>query len=66
MYKRQIQLQGQVEGYTSAIWLAVGILVAAAAIALTLINVGKPGSTVAAGSSDASAEDEAVMPVAIH
>jgi len=61
-----VQLQGQVEGYTSAIWLAVGILVAAAAIALTLINVGKPGSTVAAGSSDASAEDEAVMPVAIH
>ena len=61
-----VQLQGQVEGYTSAIWFAVGILVAAGAIALTLINVGKPGSTVAAGSSDASAEDEAVMPVAIH
>lgn len=61
-----VQLQGQVEGYTSAIWFAVGILVAAAAIALTLINVGKPDSTVAAGSSGASVEDEAVMPVAIH
>ncbi|CAL9508554.1 MFS transporter [Streptomyces sp. enrichment culture] len=40
-----IQLQGQVEGYTSAIWFAVGILVAAAAIATALVNAGRPGDT---------------------
>lgn len=33
-----VQLEGQVQGYTSAIWFAVGILVVAAAIALTLIT----------------------------
>ncbi|WP_432056890.1 MFS transporter [Streptomyces sp. bgisy022] len=46
-----IQLQGQVEGYTSAIWFAVGILVAAAAIATVLVNAGRPGGTAAAASS---------------
>ncbi|GGX18313.1 MFS transporter [Streptomyces malachitofuscus] len=61
-----IQLQGQVEGYTSAIWFAVGILVVAAAIAAVLINAGKPGGTAVAGSSDASLEDEAAVPVAMH
>ncbi|MEU1080433.1 MFS transporter [Streptomyces sp. NPDC005908] len=61
-----VQLQGQVQGYTSAIWFAVGILVAAAAIALTLINAGRPGGTAVAGSSDASVEDEVAVPVAMH
>ncbi len=61
-----VQLQGQVQGYTSAIWFAVGILVVAAAIALTLINAGRPGGTAVAGSSDAAAENEAAVPVAMH
>ena len=37
-----------------------------AAIALTLINAGRPGGTAVAGSSDAAAENEAAVPVAMH
>ncbi|GED90889.1 hypothetical protein TNCT6_79740 [Streptomyces sp. 6-11-2] len=40
-----VQLQAMVNGYTSAIWFAVGILVVAAAIALTFV---KPGARAAA------------------
>ncbi|MGI5435935.1 MFS transporter [Streptomyces shenzhenensis] len=62
--RQLVQLQGMVEGYTSAIWCAVGILVAAAAIALTLVNAGRPGSgTAAAG---AGAEDDVAVPVVAH
>ncbi|MFF1273950.1 MFS transporter [Streptomyces marokkonensis] len=61
-----VQLQGQVQGYTSAIWFAVGILVAAAAIAAVLINAGRPGGTTVAGSSDETVGDELAVPVAIH
>ncbi|MFF9486926.1 MFS transporter [Streptomyces sp. NPDC014676] len=61
-----VQLQGQVQGYTSAIWFAVGILVAAAAIALVLINAGKPGGTAVAGSADETVGDEMAVPVAMH
>ncbi len=39
-----IQAQAMVEGYSSAIWWAVGILVASSLIALTLITTGKPGA----------------------
>lgn len=51
-----LKLQSMVHGFTGAIWWAVGILVVAAAIALTFINAGRPG---AAGTSDGSASDEA-------
>ncbi|MEU6604974.1 MFS transporter [Streptomyces shenzhenensis] len=62
--RQLVQLQGMVEGYTSAIWCAVGILVVAAAIALTLVNAGRPGSgTAAAG---AGAEDDVAVPVVAH
>ncbi|MET9733191.1 MFS transporter [Streptomyces sp. NPDC006458] len=62
--QRLVQLEGMVEGYTSAIWFAVGILVAAAVIALTLVNAGKPGgSPVASGEG---AQDEAPVPVVAH
>jgi hypothetical protein len=61
-----VQLQGQVQGYTSAIWFAVGILVAASAIALVLINAGKPGGTAVAGSADEAVGDELAVPVAMH
>jgi hypothetical protein len=39
-----------VHGCTDAIWPAVGILVLAAATALTLVNAGRPGSTTVTGS----------------
>ncbi|MFD8293562.1 MFS transporter [Streptomyces lavendulae] len=39
-----IQAQAMVEGYSAAIWWAVGILVISATIAFTLINTGRPGS----------------------
>ncbi|WP_329026290.1 MULTISPECIES: MFS transporter [unclassified Streptomyces] len=65
-----LKLQSMVHGFTGAIWWAVGILVVAAAIALTFINAGRPG---AAGTSDGSAsgeadgvEDEFKVPVVAH
>jgi hypothetical protein len=62
-----VQLEGMVEGYTSAIWFAVGILVVAAAIALTFVNAGRPdGSTVTGSGSGADAADEVQVPVVAH
>ncbi|MFE4665220.1 MFS transporter [Streptomyces sp. NPDC056716] len=63
-----VQLRGMVEGYTSAIWFAVGILVAAALIAATMVNAGRPGSTPVASSGDGaeSAGDELPVPVVAH
>ena len=60
-----VQAQGLVQGYTSAIWFAVGILVAAAVIALTLVNAGRPGGT-AVASSEEGAEEELPVPVVAH
>ncbi|WP_411106771.1 MFS transporter [Streptomyces sp. cmx-4-9] len=62
---RLIQAQAMVEGYSSAIWWAVGILAASSAIALTLINTGRPGTgaPVAAGSGEAA---ELKVPVIAH
>ncbi|WP_405886778.1 MFS transporter [Streptomyces longwoodensis] len=62
-----VQLEGMVHGYTSAIWFAVGILVAAAAIAVTLINAGRPnmGPIAGSGSGDGVA-DEIAVPVVAH
>ncbi|MFF5042144.1 MFS transporter [Streptomyces nigra] len=60
-----VQAQGLVQGYTAAIWFAVGILVAAALIALTLINAGRPGGT-AVASSEEGAEEELPVPVVAH
>ncbi|MFE9612067.1 MFS transporter [Streptomyces sp. NPDC006012] len=62
--RQLVQLQGIVHGYSSAIWCAVGILVVAAAIALTLVNAGRPGGgAVVAG---AGADDEVAVPVVAH
>ncbi|MBR8642117.1 MFS transporter [Streptomyces tuirus] len=62
-----VQLEAMVQGYTSAIWFAVGILVVAAGIALTFVNAGRPGSTTVTGSgSDADAADEVPVPVVAH
>ncbi|MFE9307846.1 MFS transporter [Streptomyces sp. NPDC006706] len=62
-----VQLQAMVNGYTSAIWFAVGILVVAAVIALTLVDAGRPGAAKVTGSgSGAGAEDEVAVPVIAH
>ncbi|MET8221421.1 MFS transporter [Streptomyces hirsutus] len=66
-----VQLEGMVQGYTSAIWFAVGILVLAAAIALTLVNAGRPGSTVTGSSGEGvrvagGAEEDVAVPVIAH
>ncbi|MER5929551.1 MFS transporter [Streptomyces sp. NPDC002054] len=66
---RLVQAQAMVEGYTAAIWWAVGILVASAAIALTLINTGRPGGpTTKTGSDSGSVADEPELkiPVIAH
>jgi MFS family permease len=60
-----VQLEAMVEGYTSAIWFAVGILVVAAAIALTFVNAGRPGGTTTASSGE-DAADEVQIPVVAH
>ncbi|WP_367125156.1 MFS transporter [Streptomyces phytohabitans] len=62
---RLVQLQGMVEGYTSAIWWAVGILATASLVAFTFITAGggKTGPAVASGGKDA--EEEPVL-VAMH
>ncbi|MFC3348574.1 MFS transporter [Streptomyces echinoruber] len=60
-----VQLQGMVHGYSNAIWFAVGILVLAALIAVTLVNAGRPGTTAVAGSGD-EVEEEVAVPVVAH
>ncbi|MFE2169573.1 MFS transporter [Streptomyces sp. NPDC059447] len=60
-----VQAQAMVEGYSSAIWWAVGILAASSVIALTLINTGRPGAggVVASGSAE---DAEIKVPVIAH
>ncbi|MEU3241792.1 MULTISPECIES: MFS transporter [unclassified Streptomyces] len=60
-----VQLQGLVDGYTNAIWFAVGILVVAATIAVTLVNTGRPDMSSTVGSGEGS-EDEIKVPVIAH
>ncbi|GGU32878.1 MFS transporter [Streptomyces lavendofoliae] len=67
--QRLLQLQGMVEGYSAAIWWAVGILVVSAAIAVTFINTGRPGAgsePVAGGGEGGLAEDAVRIPVVAH
>ncbi|MGW2258374.1 MFS transporter [Streptomyces sp. NPDC001780] len=66
-----LELRAMVDGFTSAIWWAVGILAVAAAIALTFVNAGRPGAASAKpGAGDVqgagAAEDEARLPVVMH
>jgi EmrB/QacA subfamily drug resistance transporter len=63
--RQLVELEAMVEGYTSAIWFAVGILVIAAAIALTLVNAGRPNMTAVTGSGE-GAEEEVRVPVVAH
>ncbi|HEY9369536.1 MFS transporter [Streptomyces sp.] len=69
--QKLLQLQGMVEGYSAAIWWAVGILAVSATIAVTFINTGKPrlGGQVAGGDGagvGAGIEDEVKIPVVAH
>ncbi|MFD4477557.1 MFS transporter [Streptomyces sp. NPDC058471] len=67
--QKLVQAQAMVEGYTSAIWWAVGILAAAAAIAFTLITTGaQSGSSAASGDSEGAegVADEVRIPVVAH
>nr|WSX51426.1 MFS transporter [Streptomyces sp. NBC_00974] len=61
-----IQAQAMVEGYASAIWWAVGILVASSLIALTLINTGRPGAGGPVAGSGEGADAELKVPVIAH
>ncbi|MET9469818.1 MFS transporter [Streptomyces sp. NPDC006544] len=61
-----IQAQAMVEGYASAIWWAVGILVASSLIALTLINTGRPGAGGPVAGSAEGADAELKVPVIAH
>ncbi|MBT2675473.1 MFS transporter, partial [Streptomyces sp. ISL-14] len=60
-----VQLEGMVHGYTNAIWFAVGMLVLAAVIVVTLVNAGRPDGTTVA-SSEEGTEDEVRVPVVAH
>ncbi|MFF2326852.1 MULTISPECIES: MFS transporter [unclassified Streptomyces] len=65
-----LKLQSMVHGFTGAIWWAVGILVAASAIAVTFINAGRPSMTTTTGTSGSGTadriEDEFEIPVVAH
>ncbi|MFJ9776202.1 MFS transporter [Kitasatospora sp. NPDC101157] len=61
---KALQFQGMVHGFTTAIWVSFGILVAAATVAFTFINAGRPGATGAGTGSDAAKVDE--VPVLVH
>ncbi|MEU2683451.1 MFS transporter [Streptomyces hygroscopicus] len=63
--RKALELQSMVHGYTSAIWWAVGILVLAAVIAITMVKAGQQenGGAVA-GSGEGAAED--AIPVMVH
>ncbi|SCE01064.1 MFS transporter [Streptomyces sp. OspMP-M43] len=65
---RLLELQAMVSGFAAAIWWAVGILVAAAVIAIALINTGRPGTGTGGtdSASDAGAEEEFRIPVVAH
>ncbi|MFD8847741.1 MFS transporter [Streptomyces sp. NPDC059604] len=65
-----LKLQSMVHGFTGAIWWAVGILLVAAAIAVTFVNAGRPTSAPVSGGTGAGdadgVEDEFRMPVVAH
>ncbi|MFF0476764.1 MFS transporter [Streptomyces sp. NPDC004284] len=67
--QKLLQFQSMVEGYTAAIWWAVGILAVSATIAFTFVTTGKPGGGQVAGSGSgagAEADDEVKVPVIAH
>ncbi|MFH8382417.1 MFS transporter [Kitasatospora sp. NPDC018058] len=63
---KALQFGGMVHGFSTAIWVSFGILVAAAVVAFTFVNAGRPGAagTGAGAGSDAAKNDE--VPVLVH
>ena len=62
-----VQAKAMVEGYSSAIWWAVGILVISASIAFALITTGRPGAGAPTAGSGSDSEDaEFKIPVIAH
>ncbi|MFJ2649032.1 MFS transporter [Streptomyces sp. NPDC087420] len=64
--QKLLQAQALVHGYASAIWWAVGILVAASAIAVTFITAGRPNMDPTKVGGSEGAEGEVQVPVAMH
>ncbi|MCQ0023134.1 MFS transporter [Streptomyces somaliensis DSM 40738] len=64
--QRLVRLEAMVEGYTSAVWWAVGILAAAASIALVMIDAGRPNSAPPGAVKGGAPGDEVPAPVAVH
>ncbi|MCT2593106.1 MFS transporter [Streptomyces sp. N2-109] len=62
--QKMVELQAMVEGYTTAIWWAVGILLVASLIAFTLIR-GGGRSSVPAGAGGADGEEKQDEPVLV-
>ncbi len=68
--QQMLKLEAMVQGYTSAIWWAVGILLVSAALVTVLVNTRGPGGSAAktdgaATSGDAAGDAEPVL-VAMH
>ncbi|GAB3948956.1 MFS transporter [Streptomyces sparsus] len=65
--QRLVVLESMVHGYTSAIWWAVGILLVAAALAVTLVDARVQTDAAKPGPDDGSADDEPQqVPVLAH
>ncbi|GHC61490.1 MFS transporter [Streptomyces flavofungini] len=64
--QKLLAAQSMVEGYTTAIWWAVGILVVASAIAFVLVNTGADDGSSAASGDGEGVEDEVRIPVVAH
>jgi MFS family permease len=61
-----LQLEAMVEGFTSAIWWAVVILVGSAAIAFALVNAGSQSQAPEFGGGEELAGDGEAAPVIAH
>jgi len=65
-----LKLQSMVHGFTSAIWWAVGALLAAFVIAMALVNAGRPTGVVRGGASASGgagkSDEEVGIPVVAH
>ncbi|MFE9859906.1 MFS transporter [Streptomyces sp. NPDC005780] len=64
--QKLVQAQAMVRGYSSATWWAVGILVVAAAIALTMIKAGHQGGPAATSRAPEGAQEETKIPAVAH